>query len=321
MPAARTYRIILGSTSSAGEMAFYHGDEMSNLDSGEADAEPSAAFRCAVARIMLPLGRPRLTGSSLTILLNHLAYCFPFDSRYRIMISAIVSLCTHFITPATLSSKSPVPRCAQAKPLRHISHIDLRCVLIVHKKADRITEIQYNACGRICFVYNNHGRSSPSTPPPIHSSPAMRAVTSSSRQRSSSHHGWNVIVGGPATRVYAFVIDTERINHWAAIIYEEIHGVKLPAQTTKDGEIAFSASCSMVPTTLPLKIYREFPSIPRLWHRMILLPNCEGYLLVLKDNRSTATRTAQLDPDDVEGIKRKLDLGKQRPKWYHVPQD
>ncbi|TFY50946.1 hypothetical protein EVG20_g11241 [Dentipellis fragilis] len=51
---------------------------------------------------------------------------------------------------------------------------------------------------------------------------------------------------------------------------------------------------------------------------MILFPGGR-YLLVLKDNRSTATRTAQLDPEDVEGIRRKLNLGVQRPKVVSYP--
>ncbi|KAA1474775.1 hypothetical protein DENSPDRAFT_841403 [Dentipellis sp. KUC8613] len=146
----------------------------------------------------------------------------------------------------------------------------------------------------------------------------MPAVASSSRQR-PSHPRWNVIVGGPATHVYSFVINNKCIDHWAGIIYEELHGTKLPPQTTKGGRTAYMASCSMVSTTLPTRIYREFPSIPRLWQRMILLPNCDGYLLVLKDNRTPATTTTKLDPKDVQGIREKLNLGKQRPRWRPIP--
>ncbi|TFY71588.1 hypothetical protein EVG20_g1427 [Dentipellis fragilis] len=146
----------------------------------------------------------------------------------------------------------------------------------------------------------------------------MSAATTPPREQSANCPGWNIIVGGPATHVYGFLLNQECIHHWAPIIYEEIHRAKMPSATSKNFQSKFRASCSMVTLMLPLKIYREFPSVLRLWRRLILFYD-EGYLLVLKDNRTTATRTAELDPDDLEGIRRKLNLGSQRPKWHRIP--
>ncbi|TFY71590.1 hypothetical protein EVG20_g1425 [Dentipellis fragilis] len=151
----------------------------------------------------------------------------------------------------------------------------------------------------------------------------MPAVASSSRhprprQSSAPRTRWNVVIGGPATRAYGFMLDDECIGRWAPIIYEEIHDAKMPASDTEDGQAALMASCQMVTVTLPTKIYREFPNIPRLWRRMIPFSG-EGYLFVLKDNRSRATRKAELDAADVEGIRRKLGLGARNPKWYDIP--
>ncbi|TFY71589.1 hypothetical protein EVG20_g1426 [Dentipellis fragilis] len=160
-------------------------------------------------------------------------------------------------------------------------------------------------------------------PHPVLSLPSstMLAVVSSSHQSrkpSATRSRRNLIVAGTATRAYGFMLDRECIRHWAPIVYEEIYHAEMPVSDTEDGKATLRASCHMVTIMLPAKIYREFPSIPCLWRRMILFSGGR-YLLVLKDNRSTATRTAQLDPEDVEGIRRKLDLGAQRPKWYDVP--
>ncbi|TFY71584.1 hypothetical protein EVG20_g1423 [Dentipellis fragilis] len=147
----------------------------------------------------------------------------------------------------------------------------------------------------------------------------MPAVASSSRQRSPSRPGWSIIVKGPATRAYGFILNQECIHYWAPIFYEEIHHTPMPKPTAKNFKSKLRASCSMVTLMLPLKMYKEFPSIPRLWRRLILFPSGEGYLFVLKDNRTMDTTNTELDPQDVEGIKKRLRLGEQSPKWYDIP--
>ncbi len=43
-------------------------------------------------------------------------------------------------------------------------------------------------------------------------------------------------------------------------------------------------------------------------------------MLVLKDNGSEAALNAVIDPSDVEGVRKMLDLGNQKPRWYGIPQ-
>ncbi|KAA1474776.1 hypothetical protein DENSPDRAFT_347649 [Dentipellis sp. KUC8613] len=152
-------------------------------------------------------------------------------------------------------------------------------------------------------------------------SPNMPAVASSfrrSHQSSIARPRQSVRVEGTATRAYGFMVDREYIRQRAPIAYEEIYDAEMPVSDSEDGKATLRASCHMVTVMLPTKVYRQFPSIPRLWRRMILFSGGR-YLLVLKDNRSTATRAVELDLKDVEGIKEMLNLGEREPRWYDIP--
>ncbi|KAA1469319.1 hypothetical protein DENSPDRAFT_834903 [Dentipellis sp. KUC8613] len=71
---------------------------------------------------------------------------------------------------------------------------------------------------------------------------------------------------------------------------------------------------------LAREIHREFPRLPLPWYRIILLDDGQRYLLALKDNRTLVHANAKLEPEDVDGVRAKLELGPQKPKWYPLPE-
>ncbi|TFY64403.1 hypothetical protein EVG20_g5954 [Dentipellis fragilis] len=121
----------------------------------------------------------------------------------------------------------------------------------------------------------------------------------------------------PATQAYGFVLDMEIIRHWAIKFYTNSHGDKLSTLSPEDAEEELSTACTVTISMLPMVIYREFPRIPSVWYRLARIDR-KKYLLVLKDNETAASTKAKVEPDDVEGVRQKLDLGTQRPRWYPI---
>ncbi len=70
---------------------------------------------------------------------------------------------------------------------------------------------------------------------------------------------------------------------------------------------------------IPRIISSEFPRIPRLHRSLVLMNGVKGtYLLVLKDNSSEDAINTDIYSSDVEGVRKMLDLGDQRPRWYSI---
>ncbi|KAI0793565.1 hypothetical protein C8Q74DRAFT_1215142 [Fomes fomentarius] len=122
------------------------------------------------------------------------------------------------------------------------------------------------------------------------------------------------------TRAYGLIIDQTSLRKWTMAFHEKILGEdlsKLPPQEAEE-ELQLTMFASF--TTIPSLVYEQFPRIPRLHRRLILMNGARGtYLLVLQDNSSEAALNAVIDPSDVEGVRKMLDLGDQKPKWYGIP--
>ncbi|KAI0793568.1 hypothetical protein C8Q74DRAFT_1215145 [Fomes fomentarius] len=122
------------------------------------------------------------------------------------------------------------------------------------------------------------------------------------------------------TRAYGLIIDQASLRKWTMALHEETYGQdlsKLPPQEAEhELKLTMFASFHMMPEA----VYQQFPRIPRLHRRLILMSGAKGtYLLVLKDNGSEAALNAVIDPSDVEGVRKMLDLGNQQPRWYGIP--
>ncbi|RPD57789.1 hypothetical protein L226DRAFT_537589 [Lentinus tigrinus ALCF2SS1-7] len=152
------------------------------------------------------------------------------------------------------------------------------------------------------------------------------AMTKTSRSPSSSRprakRVMKISVESPATRGYGFMLDDGCLRHWAKIIYEEVYGSDiLSKMTAKEAEEAIDLGLAVAPSVILQKVYRQFPRIPRLRRRLALVDPDEGrYVVVLKDNSSQAALSATISPEDVEGVRKMLDLGEQKPRWHYLPQ-
>ena len=143
---------------------------------------------------------------------------------------------------------------------------------------------------------------------------------SSSSQGARPKRAANVVVSVPANRAYGFVIDSKCLRHWAKVFYENAYGDGVlssmtPQKAAEELDSSLYATISMLPNT----VYRKFPRIPRVRHRLLLMDPVYGrYLLVLKDNSSHAVLTTKIAPEDVEGVRTMVGLGDQTPKWYFI---
>ncbi|RPD57805.1 hypothetical protein L226DRAFT_573505 [Lentinus tigrinus ALCF2SS1-7] len=126
----------------------------------------------------------------------------------------------------------------------------------------------------------------------------------------------------PATCGYGFIIDYNCLRHWAKILYGELFGPDaLSSMTTEEAEKSIRASLPVASSSIPRKVYKQFPRIPRLRHRLALIsPEQRRYLLVLKDNSSEAALSTTITPEDLDGVRQMLGLGEQKPKWYRLPE-
>ncbi len=89
--------------------------------------------------------------------------------------------------------------------------------------------------------------------------------------------------------------------------------------TPEEAEDTITSMTYSAQTIIPMFVYSEFPRIPRLHRNLVLMDGVEGtYLLVLKDNSSEAALDTAIYSSDVEGLRKMLDLGDQRPKWYSI---
>ncbi|RPD53435.1 hypothetical protein L226DRAFT_563802 [Lentinus tigrinus ALCF2SS1-7] len=127
---------------------------------------------------------------------------------------------------------------------------------------------------------------------------------------------------GPATCGYGFMIDYDCLRHWAKIIYGELFGPdSLSSMTAEEAEKKINAALTLATSVLPRKVYQQFPRIPRLRRRLALMNPAKGsYLLVLRDNSSQAALSAAITPEDLDGVRKMLGLGEQKPKWYRLPE-
>ncbi|RPD52759.1 hypothetical protein L226DRAFT_564072 [Lentinus tigrinus ALCF2SS1-7] len=148
-----------------------------------------------------------------------------------------------------------------------------------------------------------------------------------SREPSSSHRRAERVMKisvqpGPATCGYGFIIDYNCLRHWAKILYGELFGPDaLSSMTSEEAEESIQATLSVAASSIPLKVYKQFPRFPRLRHRLALMhPGQRRYLLVLKDNSSQEVLSTIITPDDLDGVRQMLGLGEQKPKWYRLPE-
>ncbi|RPD52752.1 hypothetical protein L226DRAFT_541026 [Lentinus tigrinus ALCF2SS1-7] len=144
-------------------------------------------------------------------------------------------------------------------------------------------------------------------------------LPSSSRPRAK--RTVKIVVESPATRGYGFMLDDGCLRHWAKIIYEETYGADaLSKMTPKEAEEAIDLGLAVAPSVILHKVYRQFPGIPRLRRRLALVDPDEGkYVVVLKDNGTSAALNMKIAPEDVEGVRKMLDLGEQQPRWHYLP--
>ncbi|RPD52766.1 hypothetical protein L226DRAFT_617758 [Lentinus tigrinus ALCF2SS1-7] len=127
---------------------------------------------------------------------------------------------------------------------------------------------------------------------------------------------------GPATCGYGFIIDYDCLRRWAKVLYGELFGPDaLSSMTSEEAEKKIKTALTLATSVLPRKIYQQFPRIPRLRHRLALMnPGQRRYLLVLKDNSSQKVLSTTITPEDLDGVRKMLGLGEQKPRWYRLPE-
>ncbi|KAI0793567.1 hypothetical protein C8Q74DRAFT_1215144 [Fomes fomentarius] len=120
-------------------------------------------------------------------------------------------------------------------------------------------------------------------------------------------------------RGYGLIIDQTCLRKYATALHHRLHGDALSKMTPEQAEQAITSMAYSSTVILPLSIYSEFPRIPRLHRSLVLMNGVQGtYLLVLKDNSSEEALDTAIYSSDVEGVRKMLDLGDQRPKWYSI---
>ncbi|KAI0719181.1 hypothetical protein C8T65DRAFT_725521 [Cerioporus squamosus] len=155
----------------------------------------------------------------------------------------------------------------------------------------------------------------------------MHATASSSRSPSSTcappRRAAKIVAHTPPNCAYGFILDEECLRHWTKVYYDEAYGPEVlssmnPKEADEEIDSVFAATADMIPTM----VYKQFPRIPRpnLRRRLVLMSGANGrWLLVLKDNSSQAMLSTKIAPEDVEGVRKLLDLGEQKPMWYRIP--
>ncbi len=120
---------------------------------------------------------------------------------------------------------------------------------------------------------------------------------------------------------FGFVLGPKCRFRWARWYYEMAHPDELAALTPEEAdetlEYAEMASRSM----LPGLIYSEFPDLPRLRNHLLpvageIVP--KYYVFVLRDDATWQGMNAPLEPEVVEAVRRRLDVGDQEPHWYRI---
>ncbi|KAA1469318.1 hypothetical protein DENSPDRAFT_834902 [Dentipellis sp. KUC8613] len=123
-----------------------------------------------------------------------------------------------------------------------------------------------------------------------------------------------------ATHAYGFILCSERLERWAMEHCPDPDAPDMSTLSPEEAMIELSVVRGVASTVLPMRIYRDYPRLPSEWHRLILMDDCGRYLLVLKDNGTVAQAMTKLEPEDVEGVRARLELGAQKPKWYRIPE-
>ncbi|KAI0793552.1 hypothetical protein C8Q74DRAFT_1365163 [Fomes fomentarius] len=155
----------------------------------------------------------------------------------------------------------------------------------------------------------------------------MSAGAASSSHASSSHSTARACArrtvkrAQPTTpdRGYGLIVDQTCLRKWATAFHHRLYGDALSKMTPEEVERAIKSMSYSSLVFIPRIISSEFPRIPRLHRSLILMNGVEGtYLLVLKDNSSEDAINTDIYSSDVEGVRKMLDLGDQRPKWYSI---
>ena len=124
--------------------------------------------------------------------------------------------------------------------------------------------------------------------------------------------------GPRTTRAYGFILDEKCINHWAAFFYKEAFGVDPSTMSPEEASKTIRRMFGVALMAIPNYIFCKVPSLPRLQRCMILMNCVTGkWLFALRDDSSLEARTAPIYPDDIEEVKKLLEIDTD-PQWYHV---
>ncbi|KAI0738792.1 hypothetical protein C8Q80DRAFT_1275028 [Daedaleopsis nitida] len=125
--------------------------------------------------------------------------------------------------------------------------------------------------------------------------------------------------GPNPTRAFGYILYYDCLKVWAARFYEELHGVKVSSLPEAEHEEALSSMIGTAVYSIPMKVYRRVPGLPRLRRRIILMEGSTmTYMFVLKDDSSLAALKAKVSEEDLKKMAEVLGVGDQKPNWYRV---
>ena len=133
-----------------------------------------------------------------------------------------------------------------------------------------------------------------------------------------------LIYGGKdPTAVYGFILDLPCRLRWARYYHQELYKFDVLSMPPQEAAEELQLMEELSRTIIPRMIYHEFPTLPRVQESLIPIDPEPGatkvqYVFVLRDNSSTESKTARLLKSDVLGVRLRLGLGEQMPKWYEM---
>ncbi|KAI0730495.1 hypothetical protein C8Q76DRAFT_714939, partial [Earliella scabrosa] len=164
--------------------------------------------------------------------------------------------------------------------------------------------------------------------------PAQATSTSALAKRSTKrllstpapiddYYFMRIVAGRDPTAVYGFILDLPCRLRWAKYYYQELYDDDLSSLPLEEAAEELTIMEKVSREIIPRMIYHEFRSLPRVQDTLLPIDPEPGstkfqYVFALRDNSSKASETVALRKADVLGVRRRLGLGDQMPKWYEM---